>query len=146
MRFSSDVAIKLVVLYIFMILLYVAYRLIKLVFILCPDIKRRKKQSLLEKAGRSNNFYLEIRIDVLEELYYEVIYQIQMRQKIQFPIKRLNQMNRYRLEHEPSFEHKDPTKFHLDYLASKKQQIEKAIDNHMAFVDHSGELKNHNYF
>ena len=55
-------------------------------------------------------------------------------------------MNLFRLEYEPSFELKDPTKYHLDYLASKKQQIEKAIDNHLAFVDPLGQSKHDNYF
>lgn len=145
--FNSEVSQKLVILYLVMLLVYAAYRIFMLVSLICPRAKKRvhAKESLLEEVGRSNNFYREISIDTLKDLYKEVIYQIEMRQKMKFPIERFESMNEFRLEHEPRFSMEDPTKFHLDYLNKKKHQIEQTIDDHVASVDPAGEHKQMSY-
>lgn len=94
----------------------------------------KKKQTLVKERGTSDNFYMEVRIDVLKNIYREVIYQIEKRTKVEFPNTRLDFMNEHRLQNETKLNQEDPKQQELEYLNKKKAQIVEAINDHYDHV------------
>lgn len=77
------------------------YALIILVFVLnyinqllesvFPNFEenKKKKSDIVKQKGDSQNFYLEVRIDVLADLYHEILLEINRRHNSSFPTSSL---------------------------------------------------------